>query len=88
MHCLIISHPCSAIFHLKIVCGCKSMEVATKILLFAMAKMLFSDSVDVLLMSTSPSWTSLARAALLTLPHILVDSCVLGIAKQWREIVC
>ncbi len=33
-------------------------------------------------MSMSPLWTSLAWAALLTLPHFLVGICVLGIAKQ------
>jgi hypothetical protein len=33
-------------------------------------------------MSTSPLWTSLARAALSTLPHFLVDICMSGVAKQ------
>ncbi len=41
-----------------------------------------------LLMSTSPLWTSLARAALSTLPQFLVGISVSGIAEQWSEIMC
>ncbi len=39
---------CSAIFSLEIECGCKVIENATKNLLLAMAKMLSSDSIDVI----------------------------------------
>jgi hypothetical protein len=81
MHHLTSFPPCSAIFVLEVECGCKVTEVATKILL---AMFLYERS----LMSTSLSWTSLARAALSTMPYFLVGISVLDIAKQQSEIMC
>jgi hypothetical protein len=44
---LLYTHTHTHTFGLEVKCGCKVTEVLTKILLVAMAKMIFSDSVDV-----------------------------------------
>ena len=47
MHHLTSSPPCSSIFSLEVECGYKVTEVATKIILVVMAKILYSKSIDV-----------------------------------------